>query len=261
MNSLSDIKSHYPKSIKAKPKGWKFIVGDTIIRKGDMIWTKGVGPFINVADSSNTVLVGGKADGYVPIIREIQAKPKTNMYTLTEAQQKYYGIKEVAIPAGYRVLKTDEKGGENCRCLLFRDNVFGHIIPDMCYGAVNFAVYIAPIKKKKEEIVPKITPLPEVLKTSLPKGYVYLGKGGEFKSCGSDVGKFIYTTDGKAWRNDNTYMMSGPSCYYAFPDDSEIVKLNGVKPNIPSLLEENAALKKELADLKAKVAAFIEGMK
>ncbi len=181
MNSLSEIKSRYPKSIKAKPKGWKFICGKTIIRKGDMIWTKGCGPFIDVANSFNTTLVGSKAETCVPVIRQIKIKTK-----------------------------------------------------------------------------PKITPLPEALKTSLPKGYIYLGKGREFKSCGSDVGKFIYTTDGKAWRNDNTYMMSGPSCYYAFPDDSEIVRLNGVKPNIPSLLEENAALKKELADLKAKIAALIE---
>lgn len=93
------------------------------------------------------------ADKDSEIVRLNIPKPKKNMYTLTKAQAQYYEIKEVEIPAGYRVVKTGEKSGENCRALQYGGHVFGSTFNNN-FETAAFVVFITPIKKKKS--APKI---------------------------------------------------------------------------------------------------------
>lgn len=72
MNSLQETKKQYPEAVKAKPKGWKFIYGTSLIKKGDKIWNRGIGPFVPVDNN----LHGKPAKVYNPIIREIKVAPK-----------------------------------------------------------------------------------------------------------------------------------------------------------------------------------------
>lgn len=134
------------------------------------------------------------------------------------------------------------------------------------YVKKNGPTHLLNKPKVKKKTAPAITPLPEILKASLPKGYVYLGKGGEFKTPKEKcICTFTHCGDyesplkwGDCWERK---MCSSPESYYAFPINSEIARLNGVNPNNNFLIEENARLQKELDELKRKIAAFIAGVK
>lgn len=90
MKNLSAIQTLYPESIKAKPKGWKFITGNTIVREGDMVWDRGAGSYEELKERH---IIGDKAIKHVPIIRQIQSakKDQNNSKTL---QQENAALKE-----------------------------------------------------------------------------------------------------------------------------------------------------------------------
>lgn len=86
----------------------------------------------------------------------------------------------------------------------------------------------------------KKTPLPPNLR-SIPKGFVYLGKGGEFK-CFSDCREF----KGYCLRENEKFDTGdqcgpqlwqgvGPREFYFAPVGSQIAKLNGHKPRAPKV--------------------------
>ncbi len=185
---------------------------------------------------------------------------KTSHATLEKIKTDYPAA-FAALPKGWRFLNNGEKIREDDKCWIFGEGPYG-IWPSRIGQEMgrSFYPYIRQIKLK-------ITPLPEKLKNTMPQGYVYLGKGGEFKVPDNDTDYYSificcsvttvkdYQYWGRTWERA---MVSCSDTYYAFPIDSEIARLNGVKPKINSLLKENEALKKELADLKAKVAAFVK---
>lgn len=75
------------------------------------------------------------------------------------------------------------------------------------------------------------SPLPSSLK-SVPKGYVYLGKGGEFKTDGKDFRGYGLYDDRDFNRGPQRFPLNGrsPNFYYFAPANSEIARLNGLGP-------------------------------
>lgn len=118
--------------------------------------------------------------------------------------------------------------------------------------------YPTHLLNKPEESPKMKSPLPENLK-NVPKGYVYLGKGGEFKIpqkhnpicdfyCGADwSGDWAKNREGERFRN-----MS--SVFYAFPKNSAIVKLNTENTDEKAIAE----LTEEVRVLKEKIKAWQE---
>ncbi len=88
----------------------------------------------------------------------------------------------------------------------------------------------------------KKTPLPSNLR-SIPKGYVYLGKGGEFKLLPRDDYFLGYNMRSSDHFNEserhgtkvNMWAGCSPDAFYFAPVDSEIAKLNGHKPRAPKV--------------------------
>lgn len=74
MKDLQEIKNEYPEAFKAKPKGWKFIHGNAVVRGEDKIWINGA--YMTLQGSYLQHFVGTMAFSYKPIIREIKVAPK-----------------------------------------------------------------------------------------------------------------------------------------------------------------------------------------
>lgn len=75
------------------------------------------------------------------------------------------------------------------------------------------------------------TPLPLNLK-SIPRGYVYLGKGGEFNTDGKEFRGYGRSKDGDFSGGPQGFPLNGrgPNYYYFAPVGSEIARLNGIMP-------------------------------
>lgn len=146
------------------------------------------------------------------------------------------------------------------------------------YKTLTRAEFLAALKKfgLKEDgtkIAPKV-PLPEApaRKVSpkpanhiVPKGYVYLGKSGEFE-VGEEEKFFGYylwpeerfnegsgLTRPKIWQPSKN---TGGRGYYYAPVNSKLARLNGLgsKPKKATLRDENARLTKEVETLKEELA-------
>lgn len=88
----------------------------------------------------------------------------------------------------------------------------------------------------------KKTPLPPNLR-SIPKGYVYLGKGGEFKRLprddyflGYNMRKYdLFNESERDGTKVEMWAGCSPDAFYFAPVDSEIARLNGHKPRAPKV--------------------------
>lgn len=74
MDNLQEIKTYYPEVFKAKPKGWKFICGNTIIKADDKIWI--ADRYIKIGGSYYAKHIGEKTSTRSPMIREVKVAPK-----------------------------------------------------------------------------------------------------------------------------------------------------------------------------------------
>lgn len=134
-------------------------------------------------------------------------------------------------------------------------------------GFIEDAYYFVS-RKNAAKYFPEVKPVPKPARKVSPKpsnhivpeGYVYLGKGGEFKTVGSKFfGFYLWGESSFGGRKPETWEMPregkyvGLGYYYA-PIDSYIARLNGLGAKTKRL-SATALLKKEIETLKVELAA------
>ncbi len=259
--TLDFIKARYPAAFAALPKGWRFLNFGEKIGEGQH-WAYGLGPF---KDNVNPKYFSRPYDEKTDAPHICKISAKKNMYTLTKTQQNYYGIQEIEIPAGYRVLKTGEIGGENCRFLLCHSFVFGNDV-NHTYKATDFTVVIAPIKKKKKDAIPGLVWPAEVKKDGAAKDLIYVGRGqtGGISGLSGHITFSFEVDSGEYLHSSRSFAGNGISHHYFVPKDHPILakyNLNPTRETKAELKKENDALRKELEELKRKVKEFAESVK